>query len=513
MFERRLPFFICAIVIVMIIAPYLFAVQMNTVDTVFGGFLINPIDGHSYLAKMQQGFRGDWRFVLPYTAEAGNGAYLFLFYLGLGHLGRILGLPLLVVFHVFRLIGAILLLGVLFVFTDRLFEEKRLKNLAFVICVLGSGLGWLAIFAGMFTSDFWVAEAYPFLSMYTNPHFSIGLALMILAFMPDRIPSIFEELTLGLTLGIIQPFAVAIVVIVKVVKYLLDLVEDVKKDRGDRKVLKTGALFPLVAFASGGGLILVYQYWIIRTDPVLSLWNNQNITVSPNLIDLVISLSPVLILAGVGVGAAWQKEKGKILVIWALTSLLLIFVPWNLQRRFLTGIYVPLAVLAVYGLIDLDRHKRLPLRSAVIILIVLIIPTNIIILVSGIQAAVLTDEKIYHEREIYSGLDWINENTAPGDLILADEEVGLLVPSITGRRVIYGHPFETVNAEIETQFLREFMDNNQTDQFYEMNIAEREIDVIFLTNEVSDNLERWIAANGFTVDYENELVRIFLIGE
>ncbi len=497
----------------MIIAPYLFAAQMNTDGSVFGGFLINPIDGHSYLAKMQQGFRGEWKFVLPYSAEAGNGAYLFIFYLGLGHLGRIMGLPLLVVFHAFRIMGAILLLGALYLLADKIFIEKRLRNLAFSIPVLGSGLGWVAIFAGMFTSDFWVAEAYPFLSMYTNPHFSIGLALMVLALMPDRKPSIAKELALGLALGIIQPFAVVIVVIVKAGKYLLDLFEGVETDREARIIFNTGSLLPLFAFALGGGLILIYQYWIIISDPVLSLWNSQNITVSPELIDLVISLSPVLFLAGAGAKTAWQQKNGRILVIWALASLALVFVPWNLQRRFLTGIYVPLAVLAVYGLIELDRKSRLSLRTGVVLLFVLVIPTNIIILASGIQAAAKTDQKIYHEGDIYSGLNWISENTDPDVLILANEEVGLLIPSITGRRVMYGHPFETVNAEKEREYLRELIFNIQEDQFYETAITEREIEVIFLAGEVSDSLERWIMANKFVADYENDLVRIFLIGE
>ena len=147
MFERRFPLSISILVLILIITPYLFATQMNNADSVFGGFLINPIDGHSYLAKMQQGMQGDWRFVLPYTADAGNGAFLFLFYLCLGHLGRILNLPLMVLFHGVRTMGAILLLGVLYLFNKKLFKEKRYQNLGFAICALGSGLGWIAVLA------------------------------------------------------------------------------------------------------------------------------------------------------------------------------------------------------------------------------------------------------------------------------------------------------------------------------------------------------------------------------
>jgi hypothetical protein len=56
--------------------PYALAYGVRG-DWVFGGFLINPIDGNSYFAKMREGLRGDWLFTLPYTAEPGPGAFIF----------------------------------------------------------------------------------------------------------------------------------------------------------------------------------------------------------------------------------------------------------------------------------------------------------------------------------------------------------------------------------------------------------------------------------------------------
>jgi len=53
--------------------PYLVAARSGGEELVFGGFLLNPIDGNSYLAKMQQGYAGTWRFTLPYTAQKSAG--------------------------------------------------------------------------------------------------------------------------------------------------------------------------------------------------------------------------------------------------------------------------------------------------------------------------------------------------------------------------------------------------------------------------------------------------------
>ena len=177
MLERRFGKILGFFIILLISLPFVYAFQSGNAESIFGGFLINPIDGHSYLAKMQQGFQGEWRFVLPFTAEPGQGAYLFLFYLGLGHIARISNLPLIFVFHGFRIFGSVLLIWSLQKLFKTMFSERNDQNLALLMSVVDSGLGWVAILAGMFTSDFWVAEIYPFLSMYTNPHFALGLAL------------------------------------------------------------------------------------------------------------------------------------------------------------------------------------------------------------------------------------------------------------------------------------------------------------------------------------------------
>src|SRR4030042_5617993 len=89
-------------------------------------------------------------------------------------------------------------------------------------------MGWLAFPFGKITSDLWISEAYPFLSAYTNPHFALGLALMLilLTFIvkgnglneshPDH-KRITSGLRVGLTsllLAIISPFGVIVVLVV-----------------------------------------------------------------------------------------------------------------------------------------------------------------------------------------------------------------------------------------------------------------------------------------------------------
>ena len=79
---RGKVFWVVTVVFLVILTlPYLLAWAAAGSDWVFVGFLINPLDGNSYFAKMQQGAAGEWLFRLPFTAEPGEGSFLFIFYL------------------------------------------------------------------------------------------------------------------------------------------------------------------------------------------------------------------------------------------------------------------------------------------------------------------------------------------------------------------------------------------------------------------------------------------------
>ena len=90
-----------AALIVLLLAslPYLVGILTAGPDQVFSGLQVNPLDGVSYLAKMRLGYNGGWLFRLLFTPEQGQGVFLFTYFIGLGHLARIFGLPLIVVFH------------------------------------------------------------------------------------------------------------------------------------------------------------------------------------------------------------------------------------------------------------------------------------------------------------------------------------------------------------------------------------------------------------------------------
>ena len=122
------------IVILLIVLPYLFAAVSTQGNPIFGGFLLNPKDGNSYLAKMYEGYQGEWLFTLPFNVEKGNGHLLFTFYLFLGHLAKWFHLPIIWMFHIARIGSAGFLLWAISKFSICLFPDSKAKaDLFFLI--------------------------------------------------------------------------------------------------------------------------------------------------------------------------------------------------------------------------------------------------------------------------------------------------------------------------------------------------------------------------------------------
>jgi len=516
--DRKFFWAVTALVLLLVTVPFWLAARAGGEGHVFSGLLLNPIDGYTYLAKMYQGWQGNWRARLPFTAQPGPGAYIFTYYLFLGHLARLLRLSLPLTFTLARVFGALVMLLALHGFFARTLPNARTRRLAFALAALGSGMGWLLVPAGAFTSDFWVAETYPFLSAYDNPHFPLGLALTLWLITPDpagrpsssgRAPRAGyrgpARLLASLLLGLVSPFGV---VIVCVVLGGLAAWEAWARLRQGRRGFAGQHFTRLVWVLAGGAPVLLYDWIAIRSDPVLAAWDAQNLTPSPPLWDLLVSLSPALLLAVVAVPATFRRDTpSRTLLVWAALGLLLIAVPFNLQRRFLTGLYVPLAGLAALAVERLGRARRRLLLAALVFTLAL--PTNLIVLLAGQQGAARRDPRVFLLPGEAAALNWIASQTPPEALILAAPDTGLLIPAYTGRRVIYGHPFETVNAPAEEQTVTQFFQGMPPQQAAAL-IASRGVDYVFYGPR-----ERALGAlpdlPGLRRVYDSDGVQIFVV--
>jgi len=430
--------------ILLITLPYVIGVRGGGEDLVFNGFLLNIIDGNSYIGKMREGWLGSWQFSMLSSSVAPGENYIYLFNIFLGHVARWLGLSLVFTYHAARVSGAILLWWMLYRFVDVYLDGRglRAKTIALVLVCFGSGLGWLAAMFGTFTFDYWIPEAYPFLAMYSNPHFPLGLALVIDFFVKLRKP--FERRNIvwlvleGMLLGVVMQFGV---VVAGVVAGGIQLWEMIKKQHPIR--------WWMLWFLIPGGLVLTYQYVVLKTDPVLAGWNVQNIAISPPLWDVLVSFSPALILAVwaiVQMVRSGQIKEYKLLVVWSVAGLILAYFPFQLQRRFLLGYYIPLACLAAIT-IDwaIDQGRRF-LRTGAMLVIAVSFMTNLVVIGFAIKEVQQHQPDLFYPKSMQSAFDWMLANRPQENVVLSAPRTGIIIPGETGWRVVFGHPLETPNA-------------------------------------------------------------------
>ncbi len=502
--DRRFFIVFSACAIILFTLPTLFAHLSAGPDHVFGGVLVNPYDGFSYIAKAYQGWEGNWRVTLPYTAEAGEGAFIHLYYVLLGHTARMLRLPIAATLNAARIAGSFLLVWTLWRFYGTIFSDVFRRRASLVISVLALGMGWVMVWHH-WTADFWVAEAYPFLSSLANAHFPLGMALIVLLATPTngQIHPILRagiRMSLAFLLSIVSPFGVIVTFLPWTARLLAEVYEDFKnKAFNIANFAKKGALKAIIEIAAGGFPFIIYYLVAIYSDPVLLGWNAQNLTPSPVWWDILLSISPAIILGLIGV-----KQAPKELVVWVILAIVLIFLPHPLQRRFMMGLQVPLAGLAAVGLALLRGRRWMAVR---VILLFLFFPSPILTLFSLRVNVVNHNPLLFLTRNEYEAMQWIESNTAPDDLVLSSPETGLMLPAYTGRRVVYGHPFETVDAEQEKAGVERFFTDLDGGAGLAY-LAVREVDYVFVgTREKA--LGYLQPVDGLELVFDNGEVRIY----
>lgn len=448
--------------------PYLVAWQLTPSDMQYTGLLINHYDGESYYAKMQQGARGEWLFHLAFTPEPHEGAFIFTFYLALGRLANALGLPIPVVYHLARVLTGSFLLLVAYRFLARFFEATSTRRAAFLLLGFSAGLGWLLGPLGLITADLWVAEGFTFLSIFSNPHFPLATGLMLLIFLSvldlqtrkPQVGRILGAAGLGSLLAVVQPFAVPVVL--AVLGVTLGLLA------WSERRLRWGEMATWGASAAGAAPIMVYDLYVYRTNPALAAWSAQNLTPSLPPWNYATSYGLILGLALFGVGFALRRRQPSdlFLLSWVGTVVLLLYVPFALQRRFVTGLHVPLTLLAALGLEQVIWPRvRSSSRSLVTGLIVgFTALTSLLVPLIAVAGMLQGRSPLVMTADETAAFAWLHEHSAWTDTVLVPTEAGQFIPAWAGNRVVYGHPFETIDAQEKQAEVSHFFSSEATSQ-------------------------------------------------
>lgn len=450
--------------------PYVVGWLTSTPDWVFAGFVIDVDDAHSHLATMRQGYQGEWRYRILFTPEPHERAYIYTFFLALGHVARLLNVEPFAVHHGARWIFGFLYLLTTYSFVAFFLPDVSRRRVAYVLICFSSGMGWLALLAsgsfvvgGITPVDFWFIEMYSFFTVMLFPHTSLAVALLLTTFgltlyyvETGRWRAIVGAMASAIGVCLIHPFMLPVIALVPGAYWLFISL---------RRGFRFWALPGLAALVLAPLPIVLYQYVAMIGNPIFAGWQAQNINLSPAPWHYVLGYGIVFVLA---IPGGWwalrQRERWPFLSLWLLIVAPLLYAPvaFNLQRRVIEGVQVPLCILATIGLtcyvlpavgrsrlaVNLAAHGYPPSRLELLtrnLLVGLTLPSTLFLILSASLVAASGAPDMFHSAGEIAAVDWLAANSSLDDTVLASYEMGGFIPPRIGHRVFMGHWTETVD--------------------------------------------------------------------
>jgi hypothetical protein len=461
-FESRFVAGIIALVVLLTTLPYLLAYSVNGT---FVGQIYNIVDFSVYLSWARQAADGHFSTLNLFTTTPQHGYLFNALFLVIGAIVRLTHLPIPLVFQLFRIVGAVLLLWIAFLLCRVVYSSSQQARLtAFGFIALSSGFGfiywphWADNNAGHFSVDVWQPEAFTFLSTYTSFLFVVASVFILTAFynlirgeMTGKLLYGVNAGVCGLILGNIHSYDVLHIAAAWGFYVIAITAIERRFDKGRwLRALTSGALtLPST----------LYQYWVFRHETVFRL-RAMTPTLSPPLFYYAIGYGLVFFLALSTVILVALNNKKLIelfrsrevlvwIVSWAIAGLTIIYLPVAFQRKMVMGEQIPLCILSGGLTAYLVGFIGVRLRPAILTLIVAVtFPTNALFLLRDYHHIVYNKSEIpganpFLTVQQVDVLTWLRNNTRPGEAVLALPPIGQFVPGYADRPVWVGHWSET----------------------------------------------------------------------
>src|SRR5256712_13200804 len=449
--EWTLPLATGLVLALVTAAPYVYGYLAQPHGQVFLGFFYLGDDANTYLAKMRQGFEGAWSWQNRYTTEESPAAYLFMFWLLLGHIAAIAGLPLIVVFHLARVAAAVALMAAAWLCITHFIQDSGARLFAFFFLAFGLGMGYVIQALGhpvVFgnptdTLDWRMPELTAFYSILALPHFAWSGVFAALG-IPLTLKAIERgDVRLGPLAGLawlgqapIHPQMPILMGGATAVAMLLR-----------RPSTKQGWAAGALPFAIPAPYIPSAHFAFIG-NPEVQRWTfHSKNALPPEGFSFLFAIAPQLLLAVVGIPGALRRRSREdlFLIAWLVLLAAILYLPnpaGDLRRRFLDALYIPLVILGARGMFDLILPRIRSARAR------RLIPFSYVAFAAVGSAFLVLAPLAFATYPMYSvsqgeydGLVWLGNQ--PAGTVLCMPGVGLYVPAYSPDTVYVGHYDET----------------------------------------------------------------------
>ncbi|MFN2145877.1 MAG: hypothetical protein ACK2T7_11045 [Anaerolineales bacterium] len=489
---------------------------------VFNGGVLNITDFNVYLSAIRQSAEGAWLFAPQFTPESFPPYFAFIPYMLSGKLMALFGGGVLLWFHILKAISLIWAINNLLALLETTFpKEERLRKTAFFILLFSSGLGWIVLpFIGeltRITPDLFVPEWDLLNAAFASPHFLLGIAFqaaffraIIDYFNHSDWRSVRSVAAAGIGLSLTYPYLTAVDGLILGAYLIYQAIRD-KRIPWKRILMLGVACLPMVA-------ALAYYGLYLPQDPLYQLLIVDNNTITPPPpIGLLVGFGFLLILAILGMRSWWQRSRPRIVVFWLGINLLAIYLPFSFSGRFISGLYLPISLLAAVGLEEFWLkwiHTRTGKQPAFYRNLTLLLTLPSTILFITYFTMVINSYHIfpYYNKQIeLDAAAWLSEVTTDDDLLMAEFPLCNLLPRYGKGRVFNGHFDLTVDMEGKSELVEKFFLPQTSDQWRQDFINQWGITYIYQGRYENAHSEDTSLILPYEIIYQTESDRIYRV--
>jgi hypothetical protein len=445
----RWPALFTGVLCLLTLPPILLAALRAPSGSVFPGYLVIARDAYVYQSIGRAGWQGAWLFHPAYTTESLPGILLYPWYLWPAHLVGWASGPWL--YHVSRLAAAAALLAAVYLLIKELFRPRLLQRWAFVLCVLGGGVG------ALLPHDLRLGPLSTHATEMTAPGSSVADIISMAPHLPWALALMCWTMVVALRLRhaatprLVATGLLAVVGLQLIYPQLallavaaIGLWSLIGRQRRAIWFAVTAALVQLP--------YLSYLLWVWQTTPAALRVIRPALEVGDPFGFLVLSH---LVASGLIVIAAWRgRLRGDLLLpaLWIGGMTVFMFAPGingTLGRSFMAS-SVPFGLCATPGLLVLLRRLRTA-RWRRRLLALTLATSSFFGFFSLAQPFWIAAFRLDPHAEYESGaeaalLARLAPHVSAHDVVLTTYLDGIFVPAQTSARVFVGHPEMTIDA-------------------------------------------------------------------
>jgi hypothetical protein len=458
---------IALLLVLAITLPYGWAWMTAPQDGVYGGLLYNADDQNVHLAWARQARDGHFFFRDLFTTESlitGERPWFTnLYCTAIGLISGITTLPLVVVYHILRVVFAVGLLWAFYNLCALWTSDRRVRYLALVLVAFSSGAGYLLPgaqdihFLDRPDRNFMVPEGWTFHSVFIYSLFSVSLALLCLTIWQTRKAQETGQ-TRHLVYAGLSAFLLSNLHTYDIIPLGLILLLWTAQSTTE---FNRGYCLRFAPFITGLCSLppLLYQLVVFRNSTEFQV-KALTVTAPPHPAQLLSSYLLLFALAIWG-GILFRRKNGLqgnnwVPFAWVLFILLCIYMPVSFARKMIEGLHLPLCFLAAVGLGSLlSKISNAQARRLVGGAAIALLSTSSLMFVgwclnnaanNNQERAHVHNPPLYIPRDDWAALRALDASPDGRDgAVLSLVFLGNYIPRETGRIAFFSHWAETLH--------------------------------------------------------------------